>query len=89
MSGNPHTKKDLIIMDMIKGMWKEPDKKALYGQGAFMNLSQRPTIDTRVAEMNSLNVPQIQFGGLRDRIGRNRARQFGLLRNKRLKGLLA
>jgi len=79
--------KEMVFMDIVASMIGKDDKKMMYGQGQVMNLAPDVRLNSRVAEINGMSAPT-NFG-LRDRLMANRKRQFGLLRNKRLKGLLA
>lgn len=81
-SGNPHVEQ--AKEGATKGVWNDG-----INQGKqFMWNNNAPTLNTHVAEMGSMGVPQSHHGGLRNRIQGNKQRQYALLRNNILKGLL-
>lgn len=59
-----------------------------YGQGSYMNLAPNLNLNSVVQEIGGMPIRPPQYGRLANRVNQNRARQFGLLRNERLKGLL-
>ena len=54
----------------------------------YINSAPAIRLNSQIAEISGVPMSARKFGGLRNRIADNRARQLGLLRNTRLKGLL-
>lgn len=54
----------------------------------YVNSAPAIRLNSQIAEISGVPMNAPKFGGLRNRLADNRARQLGLLRNKRLKGLL-
>lgn len=80
-SNNPHVEQ---AKQPTKGVWNDG-----INQGKqFMWQNNSPTLNSSVAEMGSMGVPQTHHGGLRSRIQGNKQRQYALLKNNILKGLL-
>ncbi len=67
-----------------KGVLNDDDKQGK----KYINSALPIQLSSRVAEISGVPMTAPKFGGLRTRLADNRARQLGLLRNKRLKGLL-
>ena len=68
-----------------KGVWNDSDKRA--GK-QYINSAPPIQLSSKVAEISGVPMNAPKFGGLSNRLADNRARQLGLLRNKRLKGLI-
>ena len=68
-----------------KGVWNDADKSA--GK-QYIKSAPPIQLNSRVAEITGMPMNAPKFGGLRNRLADNRTRQLGLIRNKRLKGLL-
>ena len=54
----------------------------------YINSAPPIQLQSKVAEISGVPMNAPKFGGLRSRLADNRQRQLGLIRNKRLKGLL-
>lgn len=68
-----------------KGVWNDADKSA--GK-QYIKSAPPIQLNSKVAEITGMPMKPPRFGGLRNRLADNRTRQLGLIRNKRLKGLL-
>lgn len=68
-----------------KGVWNDANKTA--GK-QYINSAPPIQLQSKVAEISGVPMNAPKFGGLRSRLADNRQRQLGLIRNKRLKGLL-
>jgi hypothetical protein len=67
-----------------KGAFNDADKQGK----KYINSAPPIQLNSRVAEITGMPMKAPRFGGLRNRLADNRTRQLGLIRNKRLKGLL-
>lgn len=67
-----------------KGVWNDDVKAGRQ----YINSAPAIRLNSQIAEISGVPMSARKFGGLRNRLADNRARQLGLLRNKRLKGLL-
>mgnify|MGYP001169771777 FL=1 len=67
-----------------KGVLNDDDKQGK----KYINSAPPIQLSSKVAEISGVPMTAPKFGGLRTRLADNRARQLGLLRNKRLKGLI-
>ena len=68
-----------------KGVWNDGNKSA--GK-QYINSAPAIRLNSQIAEISGVPMNAPKFGGLRTRLADNRTRQLGLIRNKRLKGLL-
>jgi hypothetical protein len=67
-----------------KGVLNDADKQGK----KYINSAPPIQLNSKVAEITGMPMKPPRFGGLRNRLADNRTRQLGLIRNKRLKGLL-
>jgi hypothetical protein len=68
-----------------KGVWNDANKSA--GK-QYIKSAPPIQLQSKVAEISGVPMNAPKFGGLKSRLADNRQRQLGLIRNKRLKGLL-
>lgn len=70
--------------DGTKGKLNDENKEGK----KYINSAPPIQLQSKVAEISGVPMNAPKFGGLRSRLADNRQRQLGLIRNKRLKGLL-